>query len=183
VVYEDQGPPFVMHAGDCVLQPPEIRHRVLECSDGLEVVEVGAPAEHRTIADRAMALPTDTRDPGRRYRGQRFVFHRASAATWQPGPAPGFEQNDPGIGEATGGLGSVVVLRSADAGAKLRLSAGDSLHSFHFVLSGAAGLAAGPHGDWRLGPSDAFMLPAHSQAVLTPAPGGCELLRVELQLP
>src|SRR6185312_10404915 len=24
------GDPFVMHAGDCVLQPPEIRHRVLE---------------------------------------------------------------------------------------------------------------------------------------------------------
>src|SRR4051794_6765918 len=29
VVYEDQGPPFVMQAGDCVLQPPEIPHRVL----------------------------------------------------------------------------------------------------------------------------------------------------------
>jgi quercetin dioxygenase-like cupin family protein len=30
VVYEDQGEPFVMHPGDCVLQPPGIRHRVLE---------------------------------------------------------------------------------------------------------------------------------------------------------
>ena len=30
VVYEDQGPPFTLRAGDCVLQPPEIRHRVLE---------------------------------------------------------------------------------------------------------------------------------------------------------
>ena len=37
VVYEDQGEPFVMRRGDCVLQPPEIRHRVLESSDGLEV--------------------------------------------------------------------------------------------------------------------------------------------------
>jgi quercetin dioxygenase-like cupin family protein len=27
VVYEDQGPPFVLQAGDCVLQPPRIRHR------------------------------------------------------------------------------------------------------------------------------------------------------------
>lgn len=27
VVYEDQGAPFVMHTGDCVLQPPQIRHR------------------------------------------------------------------------------------------------------------------------------------------------------------
>ena len=50
VVYEDQGEPFVLHAGDCVLQPPEIRHRVLESSPGLEVVELGCPAEHETTA-------------------------------------------------------------------------------------------------------------------------------------
>ncbi len=29
VVYEDQGDPFVLRPGDCVIQPPEIRHRVL----------------------------------------------------------------------------------------------------------------------------------------------------------
>ncbi len=40
VVYEDQGEPFVMNAGDCVLQPPEIRHRVLECSVDLGVVQI-----------------------------------------------------------------------------------------------------------------------------------------------
>ena len=48
VVYEDQGESFIMNAGDCVLQPPEIRHRVLESSDNLEVIEIGAPAEHET---------------------------------------------------------------------------------------------------------------------------------------
>ena len=44
LVYEDQGEPFLLEAGDCVLQPPEIRHRVLESSDGLEVVEIACPA-------------------------------------------------------------------------------------------------------------------------------------------
>ncbi|MEQ1519587.1 MAG: hypothetical protein ABL931_24195, partial [Usitatibacteraceae bacterium] len=44
VVYEDQGAPFVMQAGDCVLQPPQIRHRVLEASPELEVIELGCPA-------------------------------------------------------------------------------------------------------------------------------------------
>ena len=29
VVYEDQGGPIRLYAGDCVIQPPEIRHRVL----------------------------------------------------------------------------------------------------------------------------------------------------------
>jgi catechol 2,3-dioxygenase-like lactoylglutathione lyase family enzyme len=58
LVYEDQGAPFLFHAGDCVLQPPEIRHRVLEASDGLEVIEIGCPALHETFADHAMTLPT-----------------------------------------------------------------------------------------------------------------------------
>ena len=40
LVYEDQGSPFIFQAGDCILQPPEIRHQVLENSDGFEVVEI-----------------------------------------------------------------------------------------------------------------------------------------------
>src|SRR5215467_8642127 len=65
VVYEDQGPPFVMHAGDCVLQPPEIRHRVLEASPGLEVVEIACPAVHQTFADHSLPLPNEGFDPDR----------------------------------------------------------------------------------------------------------------------
>ena len=57
VVYEDQGEPFVMRPGDCVLQPPEIRHQVLECSDGMEVVEVAVPADYETKADPDLELP------------------------------------------------------------------------------------------------------------------------------
>jgi quercetin dioxygenase-like cupin family protein len=44
VVYEGQGPPFKLHRGEFVTQPPTLRHRVLACSDGLEVLEIGAPA-------------------------------------------------------------------------------------------------------------------------------------------
>jgi quercetin dioxygenase-like cupin family protein len=46
-----QGAPFVMRAGDCVLQPPGIKHRVLESSAGLEVIEVACPAEHETTRE------------------------------------------------------------------------------------------------------------------------------------
>ena len=38
VVYEDQGPEFRMEAGDCVIQPPHIRHKVLASSAGARVV-------------------------------------------------------------------------------------------------------------------------------------------------
>ena len=58
LVYEDQGPPFVLGAGDCAIQPPEIRHRVLEASAGVEVIEIGVPAEHLTSIDHEMELPT-----------------------------------------------------------------------------------------------------------------------------
>lgn len=49
LVYEDQGDPFRMVAGDCVLQPPEIRHRVLRSSAGLEVIEIGCPADRKSV--------------------------------------------------------------------------------------------------------------------------------------
>lgn len=74
LVYEDQGPAFVMSAGECVLQPPRIRHRVLECSAGLEVVEIASPAAHPTFADHALALPTAMRE--RAYGDQRFAWLR-----------------------------------------------------------------------------------------------------------
>jgi quercetin dioxygenase-like cupin family protein len=57
LVYEDQGPPFRLHAGNCVIQPPEIRHRVLHASPNIEVIEIGVPAEHVTTIDHAMDLP------------------------------------------------------------------------------------------------------------------------------
>ena len=73
VLYQGQGESFVMHEGDCVLQPPMIRHRVLESSAGAEVVEVSAPAEHITMADHDLALPGPHLPPDHDFAGQRFV--------------------------------------------------------------------------------------------------------------
>lgn len=136
VVYEGQGEPFVMHAGDCVLQPPEIRHRVLESSAGAEVVELGAPAEHITMADHAMVLPTPDRYPQRDFHGQRFVRHVAAEATWSPWRMDGFEMRDTGIGAATAGLAGVRLLRpTAGHGATDRQQHGTEF-CFYFVLNG-----------------------------------------------
>ena len=57
VVYEGQGRPFMLRRGDFVTHPPMIRHRVLSSSEGLEVLEVGAPATHATLADHEHLLP------------------------------------------------------------------------------------------------------------------------------
>ena len=116
LVYEDQGPPFVLAAGDCVLQPPRIRHRVLESSAGMEVVEVSCPAEHDTFFDHELELPTAAHRPDREFEGMRFLRHVASEAVWRPWRRRGFECRDLGIGAATRGLAAAMVVRRARAG-------------------------------------------------------------------
>jgi quercetin dioxygenase-like cupin family protein len=111
VVYEDQGEPFWLETGDCVLQPPTIRHRVLACTAGAEVIEVGMPAEHETWFDHELTLPTGIFRPERSFSGQLFVHHRAAEATWTHSTWSGYDERDTGIGEATSGLANVTVIK------------------------------------------------------------------------
>jgi len=179
VVYEDQGEPFVLHEGDCALQPPRIRHRVLECSPGLEVVEVSSPAEHETFADHALPLPTAVVRPDREFGGQRFVRHRVQQATFQAWRQPGFEVCDLGIGEATKGLVNVSVVRSGGATAtRGHHPGGDLLLSF--VLAGTGMLEVDGHPAEPLERGDAFCIPTDR----THAVSGCsrpfEMLEVHV---
>ena len=140
VVYEDQGEPFVMNAGDCVIQPPEIRHRVLESSRGLEVVELGCPAEHATFADHDIERPTGRELPERDYGGQRFVRDIASEATWGPWRSPGYEVRHAGVAEATHGLAGVSTVRPDAAAVDGTRRAHDGEFAFYFVLEGSVEL-------------------------------------------
>ena len=142
VVYEDQGAPFVMHAGDCVLQPPEIRHRVLESSDNLEVIEIGAPAEHETFAEHQITLPTAQLKPDRDFSGQRFVRHVAEKTPWLPWRYSGFEARNTGIDTATSGYASAMTVR-AKKSAVITESKHQHQLLFMFILSGSATLEAG----------------------------------------
>lgn len=107
VVYQDQGPPLTMEPGDCILQPPGIRHQVLETSPDFYVIEVGCPAAHRTSLDHDLALPNTGLEPDRLYGGQRFVHHQATETPWEPGEAPGVVSQNTGLDDASGGLVSV----------------------------------------------------------------------------
>ena len=178
LVYEDQGEPFVMHAGDCVLQPPRIRHRVLESSAGLEVVEITCPALHETFADAEMTLPTGADTPERDYGGQRFVLHRAADAGWVA-TADGFLRRRFGFTEATDGLAEASVLRatldSHDV-ATPRTHQGEFL--FLFVLEGASTLRRAGEPDESLRPGDSFTMPANDAFALVDRTPDLELLEV-----
>ena len=138
VVYEDQGPPFWLETGDCVLQPPEIRHRVLECTANAEVIEISMPAEHETWVEHDIKLPTADIKAGRNYGGQRFVHHIAADASWIRGDAGEFEMSVTAISTATGAFGDVRVLRSPpDITASLNAT-NHADFLFYFVLTGSA---------------------------------------------
>jgi len=110
VIYEDQGDAFWMEAGDCVLQPPHIRHRVLASSDGCEVVEIASPAEHPTFVEHGITLPTAVVNPERDFGGQRFSFDRGAELPWVA-VGDSWEAQVHGIESATDGLASVRILR------------------------------------------------------------------------
>jgi quercetin dioxygenase-like cupin family protein len=165
VAYQDGGDPFVMREGDLVVQPPEIRHRVLESSPGLEVVEISAPAVHATYADHRLELPNGD-NPGRIFGGQRFLHHVAAQTEWTS--ANGGEAQETEVEVATSGLADVRTLRPRNDGA---LSFGGHRGElvFGFVLAGSAML------DYRgleeLAAADAFVIPPGQAWQLThPSP-------------
>ncbi len=179
LVYEDQGPPFVLGAGDSVIQPPEIRHRVLEASPGLEVIEIGVPAEHLTSMDHEMELPTSRLDPERDFAGTRFLRHRASEAAWESGRLPGFEMRKTGVGEATRGLAGVRIARRTP-GAPMPRTRHDADIVFAFVRAGSLSVRVGGGATHALAAGDAFALPRGRRVGLLNAADDLEVLEVTL---
>jgi len=177
LVYEDQGPPFIMAAGDCVLQPPQIRHRVLESSAGCEVVEIGCPALHETLADHDMSLPNGRLAPQRDFDGQRFLHHIAAETPWAPHGESGFLRRDTGMVAATGGLADAYVLRPA-TGRRLASPAQGGELLFGFVLEGDGVLDH--DGEHVLAPADAFVIPPDAAWAFMAAGDDLNLLIVTL---
>ncbi len=177
LVYEDQGAPFRLMAGDCVIQPPEIRHRVLEASDEIEVIEIGVPAVHVTTIDHDMTLPNGRVDPERRFGGQRFVHHREAEAEWEPARQAGFVSRDTTIAANTGDVAGVRVLRSAGAVAEKFVQDAD----IHFTFVRAGTMTLEVDGERHaVAASDAFVLPPGVPVRYADGSEDLELLEVTL---
>ena len=186
VVYEDQGPPFRMKAGDCVLQPPHIRHRVLSCSPGAEVIEISCPAQHDTLGDPDLVLPTAVVRPDRLFSGQHFVRYQGDHAQWQSMKHTSqWEQSNTGLDNATAGLAGAKILRPVMGAqdAELNLDSASEF-AFRFVLQGSADLQVRDGGSslmkQRLCEGDAFVIPEAMSASLTSSVPDTLILEVTL---
>ena len=130
LAYENQGEPFRFCEGDVVLQPPGIRHIVMECSDRFEVVELSAPAEHDTIVDDRLSLRPEFCNPNaspfnsisdqtalwqlEEGNAQAFCLSRAKEANWIEAHA-GLLCRETGVDKASGNYGDVRFYKAEQA--------------------------------------------------------------------
>jgi len=178
LVYEDQGEPFRLFAGNCVIQPPDIRHRVLYASDNIEVIEIGVPAEHVTTIDHDMELPNASVNPERRFQGQRFVHHKADEAKWSAFRLPGYQSRDTTIEVNTDGVAGVHVVRRGAGVPEWTRHEGDIL--FTFVMEGTMTLEGEGKDPFRLSPGDAFVIPPEMMTRYADPTDDIEFLEVAL---
>ena len=167
-----------LSAGDCVIQPPEIRHRVCHASPDIEVIEIGVPAEHVTTIDHEMSLPNGTGDPDREWQGQKFVHHVKSKAVWSPWRMPGFSHRDTGINSGTRGVANVRV--ATYDGGKTCETVHDCDILFTFVMDGAMTLRGEGRSPARLEAGDAFVVPPGMKTLYDDCTADLELLEVSL---
>lgn len=178
VLYEDQGGLRRLHAGDCFIQPPTIRHRVVESGDGIEVIEIGVPAEHITEIDHDMTLPTPHLRPEREWDGQRFVHNVGATGQFGPHRLPGFVARDTTIHANTKGVASVMVARPDGGQTQWTRHDGDIL--FTFVMSGTLRLEGEGKDPFDLSPGDAFVIPPGMATRYANPSADLELLEVAL---
>ena len=178
LVYEDQGEPFRLYAGNCVIQPPEIRHRVLYASDNIEVIEIGVPAEHITTIDHDLELPTQTYRPDREFDGQTFVHHKADEAAWRPFRLPGYQSRDTAIAANTKGVASVHVVRVGEGSPVWTTHKSDIL--FSFVMAGSMRLEGAGQEAQSLEVGDAFVIPPGMATRYADPSADLEILEVSL---
>ena len=179
VLYEDQGEVIRLNEGDCLTQPPEIRHRVCHASPEIEVIEIGVPAEHVTTIDHGFELPNGIGNPHREWQGQKFVHHVKSKAEWVPFRIPGFICHNTGISEGTKGLAGIQIAKF-DKGSPPKCKHGSDIQ-FTFVIAGTMTLHAAAQEPKYVEPGDAFVVPPDQVTQYTNCSEDLELLEVTLR--
>lgn len=178
VVYEGQGESFLMEQGDFILQPPLIRHRVLEASQGLEVIEIASPAKHETLVASNFVLPNFNLPSTRLFSGQEFLRHAAKDRKWEASQLEGFGSCDVGVAKASGGVADVFIVRRDRGGVDDFVYRQNYGLSFFFVLQAGMILQTEDHADVLLKQSDCFVMPSGQEFSFKSSDDNLELLQV-----
>ncbi|MCY4303296.1 MAG: cupin [Aestuariivita sp.] len=177
VLYEDQGGVRRLTSGDCFIQPPEIRHKVMSASDDCQVIEIGVPSDHITEIDHEMTLPTQEFKPDREWFGQRFVHNKASDSVWDIDYLPGFVGRDTTISANTGGKAGVHVFRACKGVPKWTTQ--DAEIFFCYILNGYLSLETEKQ-THNIAKGDAFVVPPKMRTRLNRLSEDIEILVVTL---
>ena len=177
LVYEDQGEPFILNEGDCVNQPPQIRHQVLEASDNLEVIEIGIPAVHMTTIDHEMKLPNDEINLDRIFKGQKFRRFIKDENDWEKTATNGLQKLSTQMEDYTGNIANINVFKT-DLNTLENLSTTSDIN-FFFILKGKCIINSNLQAE-KLSIGDAFVLPKNSAYSLTECSEKLEMLSVEI---
>lgn len=187
VLYEGQGDPFLLHAGDCVNQPPQIRHRVIESSGDLEVIEIACPASHDTIPDPDMVLPSaaaSSASSSSEWFQQTFCrFVGAQGIPWRS-VNPYVEEQEVGMLAATKGDVLVRRVRWMQAGMTevcLYENEVSPASSFHFLFVHSGELRVKCDDEVLLPPlkgGDSIVMPPQRLTMAHAAEEGTEILQV-----
>ena len=148
------------------------------------MVEVGSPAEHLTIQDPHLTLPTHgpaDREWAQSYGGppQTFLHHVDQSSAWIS-CGDGWEQKDTGIGVATRGLGACIVKRPAVGATPPHTLPGSHKHELmlRFVQRGHCVVCVGARTGVRLGALDSIIIAAGEAAVFRDASNDFEMIEV-----
>ena len=161
-----------------MIQPPEIRHRVLYASANIEVIEIGVPAQHVTTIDHDMELPNGPPNSGREFQGQVFVHYLKKEARPIPFRIPGFACLETGISKGTRGVAGVQVAMKS-SGETCWTSHNADIH-FTFVMEGSMTLEGEGEEPRDLTIGDAFVCPPGMLTRYSRCSSDLELLEVTL---
>ena len=180
VVYEDQGKAIILKTGDCVTQPPEIRHRVLEASDQLEVIEIGLPASHMTYFDHKLALPTANILPKRKFSDQTFCHHIRDDKNWNRIDSIKLEFLQTNVIKHSNNIASVQTIRPSKQSVESAEMKNQANILFYFVLSGQSALSL-ENQSYCIVTNDSFIIPSKSNYKFENMTSDLELLEIQIK--
>ncbi len=113
LTYENQEEFILFKSGECILQPPNIKHKVIETYEPLEVIELTMPAEHVTSIDYSLELPNKDKTNFAKISKSNFLYYKDNLNRNEY-IFPGFSIQNTGINDSSNKFGDLVILESKD---------------------------------------------------------------------